>query len=62
MEANTGTRKTSNATGKCQNISPILAVTFAGCIVTWGENIFESQILWKKAHIYLYTKNAASKF
>ena len=30
---------------KCQNIYPIFAVIFVGCIITWGENSFESQIL-----------------
>ena len=34
---------------KNQNISPISSVIFAGCIVTWGENIYESQILQGKS-------------
>ena len=34
-----------SSTIKRQNISPIAAVIFAGCIVTWGENMYEIQIL-----------------
>ena len=28
-----------------------IAVIFEECIVTWDENIYESQILWKKVQI-----------
>ena len=36
---------------KAQNINPMSADLF--CVVIGGENIYDSQILWKKAQIYL---------
>ena len=34
----------SSICNSVQNIGPISALIFEGCIVTWGENIYKSQI------------------
>ena len=48
MEADTRKRKTSNTTGKCQNITPISGFIFAGCFVMRGKNNVHETKLWAK--------------
>ena len=39
-----------------QNMRPISAVIFERCVVSWGENIYESQVVQKSLIIFVNKK------